>query len=150
VDVHHVLGTGGAAELPDSLQERQPLNVPDRPAHFDDDHISVGGDPHLADLIGDLIRDMGDDLYRSAQVFSAAFARNDRSVDLPGRSVVVAAEVGVNEPLVVPQVHVRLGAIIGDEHFPVLVRIHRAGIDVDVGVKLQEGHLHPPSHQQAS
>src|SRR5690606_23382551 len=35
------------------------------------------------------------------------------------------------------------GAILGNEHFAVLEWTHRAGIDVDVGVQLQHGHLQP-------
>src|SRR5699024_8625938 len=32
-------------------------------------------------------------------------------------------------------VEVGFGAVIGDEHFPVLERIHRAGVDVNVGIE---------------
>jgi hypothetical protein len=31
--------------------------------------------------------------------------------------------------------HLRVGAIVGDEYFAMLERIHRAGIDVEIGVK---------------
>ena len=38
-----------------------------------------------------------------------------------------------------PEVEIGLGAVLGDEHFAVLERRHRAGIDVDVGIELDEG-----------
>jgi hypothetical protein len=39
----------------------------------------------------------------------------------------------------VAKVEIGLGAIFGHEHFAVLKRRHRAGIDIDVRVQLDEG-----------
>jgi hypothetical protein len=44
----------------------------------------------------------------------------------------------VDEPLVAADVEVGLLAIVGHEHFAVFVRVHRAGINVDVRVDLLE------------
>jgi hypothetical protein len=41
----------------------------------------------------------------------------------------------------VPEIEIGLGAVLGDENLAVLERTHRAGIDVDVGVKLEVGNL---------
>ena len=35
-----------------------------------------------------------------------------------------------------PDVEVGLGAVVGDEDLTVLERVHRAGVDVEVGVEL--------------
>ena len=56
----------------------------------------------------------------------------------------------VGEALVVAQVEVRLGAVVGDVDLAVLVRAHRAGIDVDVGVELLEGDLVAVPFEQAA
>ena len=45
----------------------------------------------------------------------------------------------VGEALVVAEVEVGLGAVVGHEHFAVLERRHRAGIDVDVRIELEIG-----------
>ena len=45
----------------------------------------------------------------------------------------------VDEALVVAEVEVGLGAVVGDEHFAVLERRHRARIDVDVRIELDDG-----------
>ena len=148
VHVHHMLRADGPPELPDGLQERQPFDVADRAADFDDDHIGRRGCTNLPDLIFDLVGDVGNDLHRPAQVLPAALPGDHRAVDLPGGRVVVAAEVGVNEPLVVTQVHVGLGAVIGHEHLAVLVRIHGPGVDIDVRVELQHRHPQPARHEQ--
>src|ERR1035437_2544479 len=66
-------------------------------------------------------------------------------VDLPGGDVRRAAQLDVEEPLVVPDIQVGLRAVIGDEHLAVLERVHRAGIDVEVRVELL--HADPQSPQ---
>ena len=42
----------------------------------------------------------------------------------------------VDEALVVAEVEIGLGAVVGDEDLAVLVRVHRPGVDVDVRVEL--------------
>jgi hypothetical protein len=44
----------------------------------------------------------------------------------------------VGEALVVAEVEVGLGAVLGHEDLAVLERAHRPGVDVDVGVELLE------------
>ena len=48
---------------------------------------------------------------------------------------------GAHEALVVAEVEVGLGAVLGDEHLAVLERAHRARIDVDVGIQLHHRDL---------
>ena len=93
----------------------------------------IGLQPHAAlDLVGDV----RDDLHGVAEVLAAALARDHLRVDLPGRDVRGLAELDVEEALVVPDVEIGLGAVVGDEDLAVLERIHRARIDVQVGVEL--------------
>ena len=54
------------------------------------------------------------------------------------------------EPLVVSEVEVGLGAVVGDEHLAVLERAHRARVDVDVGVELLQGDLEPAALEDAA
>ncbi|MNY00975.1 hypothetical protein D3C86_1334860 [compost metagenome] len=87
----------------------------------------------------DLVGDMGDDLHGLAQVLAPAFLADHRFIDLAGREVVRFPHLGGNEALIVPQVEVGFRAIFGHEHLAVLEGAHRAGIDVDVGIELEEG-----------
>ena len=43
-----------------------------------------------------------------------------------------------------PQVKIRLSPVIGHEHLAVFVRRHRARINVQVGVKLDDGYVDAP------
>ena len=42
------------------------------------------------------------------------------------------------EALVVAEIEIGLGAVVGDEHLAVLVGRHRARIDVEIGVELAQ------------
>jgi UDP-N-acetylglucosamine 2-epimerase (non-hydrolysing) len=60
---------------------------------------------------------------------------------LAGGEVACAGHARAHEALVVAEVEVGLGAVVGDEHLAVLERAHRARIDVDVGVELDHRDL---------
>ena len=93
---------------------------------------------------------MGNDLDGLAEVVAAALLGDDLLVDSAGGEVVVAAEVGVSEALVVAQVEIGLGAVVGDENFAVLEGRHRAGVDVQVRVELHQVDLKPPAFKQTA
>ncbi len=58
-------------------------------------------------------------------------------------------QVLVDEPLVVAEVEVRLPAVLGHEHLAVLEGVHRARVDVDVGVELAHRDAQAPALEQA-
>ena len=138
------------AHLADRLEERQALDVADRAADLDDHHVRVAVAGHARDPLLDLVGDVRDDLDRAAEVVAAALLGDDRLVDAAGRDVGALGQVLVDEPLVVAQVEVGLGAVVGDEHLAVLVRRHGPGVDVDVRVELEDGDLETPRLEQAA
>ena len=145
------------AHLAGRLEERQRLDVADRAADLGDDDVGRVGvvDPRGAGRLGahprlDLVGDVRDDLHGVAEVLAAPLAGDDPVVDLPGRDVGAALEVDVEEALVVTDVEVGLGAVVGDEHLAVLERVHRAGVDVEVGVELLHRHPQPACPEQVS
>src|SRR5262249_13725356 len=72
----------------------------------------------------------------TTEIVAAALLLDDALIDLAGRPVGILRRHGVREPLVVAQIEVRLRPIVGDVHLAVLVRAHRARIDIDVRVEL--------------
>jgi hypothetical protein len=68
----------------------------------------------------DLVGDVRDHLHGGSQVVPAALLLDDVLVDPPGGDVVRLRERLVDEALVVAQVQVGLGAVVGDEHLAVL------------------------------
>ena len=149
VDEHAAGATGVDRELADGLEERQGLDVADGAADLRDHHVDIGALRDHPNALLDLVGDVRDDLDGRAEVVAAALAADDRVVDRAGRDVGAATGVRVGEALIVAEVQVRLGAILGDEDLAVLVRRHRAGVDVDVRVELLEGDREAARHEQA-
>ena len=135
VDVHRVLRTELGPHLADRLQEGQRLDVTDRAADLDDGHVGLPG--RLAHSGADLVGDVGDDLDGRPEVLATPLLGDDGVVDPAGGEVVGPAHRGRGEALVVAEVEVGLGAVVGHEDLAVLVRRHRARIDVDVRVQLE-------------
>ena len=97
---------------------------------------STSGPGHRADPRLDLVGDVRDDLDGVAEVLAAPLLGDHAGVDLAGGDVGRAVQLGVEEALVVADVEVGLGAVVGDEDLAVLERVHRAGVDVEVRVEL--------------
>ena len=136
VDEHRALRPEVGVELADRLEEGQRLDVADRAADLGDhevDRLRLGDDP---DPVLDLVGDVRDHLHRGAEVVAAALAVDHRVVDGAGGDVGGARGVLVGEALVVAEVEVGLGPVLGDEDLAVLERAHRPRVDVDVGVEL--------------
>ena len=136
-------------DLADGLEEGQALDVADGAADLGDDDVHLRA-AHGEDAGLDLVGDVRDDLHGVAQVLAPPLLGDHRRVDLAGGDVRRAAEPGVEEPLVVADVQVGLGAVVGDEDLTVLERVHGAGVDVQVGVELlhldpQAAHLQQPA-----
>ena len=146
VDVDGVAAARFVAELADGFEERQRLDVADRAADLDDHHVDVLGD--VADALLDLVGDVRDDLHGLAEIVAAALLLDDLQVDAAGGVVVLARGAHGGEALVVAEVEIGLGAVVGDEDFAVLERRHRAGIDVDVGIELLQRDLEAARFEQ--
>ena len=92
---------------------------------------------------------MRNHLNSLAQVISAALLGDDLLVNASGGPVVIARKFGVSEALVVPEIEVGFGAVIGDEDFAVLKRRHGAGIHVQVWIELHQVDRDATAFEQA-
>ncbi len=150
VDEEAVAAPDVDGELTDRLEERERLDVADGAADLGDHHVDIVGLGDQLDPVLDLVGDVRDDLNGRAEVVAAALALDDRVVDPAGRDVRGACRVDVGEALVVPEVQVGLGAVLGHEDLAVLVGRHRARIDVDVRIELLQPDAEPARHEQAA
>src|SRR4051794_20850938 len=141
VDEHAAVTALVDLELAQSLEERQRLDVADGAADLGDDELHVLRVSDELDAALDLVGDVRNHLDGVAQIVAAALAADDRVVDRAGGDVRAARGVHVGEALVVAQVEVGLGAVLGDEDLAVLERRHRARVDIDVRVELLERDL---------
>ena len=86
----------------------------------------------------DLVGDVRNDLNGLAEELPFALLFDDVQIDFARSGVVVARQADVREALVVPEVEIGLGAVVGHVDFSVLERAHRARIHVDVRIELEE------------
>ena len=149
VDEDGVFAAEFLAHLADGFEEGERFDVADGAADFDDGDVgAVGG--HLAHGVLDFVGDVGNDLDGFAEVVAAALLEDDLLVDAAGGVVVVAREGRVGEALVVAEVEVGFGAVVGDEDLAVLEGRHGAGIDVEVGVELHQVDAEAAALKQAA
>ena len=130
-----VVAADVVAHLAGGLEERKRLDVADGAADLGDDDVHVWA-CHRPHALLDLIGDMRDHLHGVSEIVPAPLLGDHRRVHLAGGHVGLLGEVDVEETLIVPDVEVGLGSVVGDEHLAVLERVHGPGIDVEVGVEL--------------
>ncbi|OIQ78704.1 hypothetical protein GALL_395820 [mine drainage metagenome] len=136
----HIAGIATAffdTHLADGFKERQRLDVAHGSTDLDDGDFRAFG-PAL-DVLLDFVGDVRDHLHRLAQVLAAPLLADDVFVHLAGGEIVAFLHAGADETLIMAQIEIGFGAVVGDEHLAVLKRTHGAGIDVDVRVQLEHG-----------
>ena len=128
------------AELADRLDEGQRFDVADGAADLAEDEVAFLVDVG-ADEVLDRVGDVRDDLDGGAEIVAAPLAGDDALVD-PARGDVVALAGGdAGEALVMAEVEVGLGAVVGDVDLAMLIGRHRPRIDVEIGVELAQADL---------
>jgi hypothetical protein len=133
------------AELADRFEERQRLDITHRAADFDHGHIEALRGPH--DPVLDLVGHVRDHLDGSAEIVAAPLLGDHVAVDAAGGAVVDLAHSGTDEAFVMAEVQVGLGAVFGHEDLAVLEGAHRARVDIDIGVQLEQRNLQPARFQ---
>ena len=136
VDQNDILAPFLMLKLADGFQKRLAFDIAHSTPHFDDGDLSILRCRIAVKTALDLIGDMRDDLHGSASEISPAFFLKYGPVDLSRSYIRVLCQAFVDETLVMPKVKIRLSSVIGYEHLPVLNRIHGAGVNIDVRVKL--------------
>src|SRR6266566_191003 len=148
VDEHRILRPKLQPHLAHGFEKWERFDVTHRAANFDDDDVRISRNLTEGGL--DLVGNVRNHLHRFSEVIAAAFLRDDGLVDSPSRPIVIARQLGGRKPFVMSQVEVRLGAVIGDVHFPVLIRAHRAWVYVQVRIALLEGNSETSAFEQAA
>src|SRR3546814_15975764 len=86
----------------------------------------------------DLVGYVRNDLDGRDEIVAAPLLGDDVAVDAPRGDIVRLAGGNAGEPLVMAKVEIGLGAVVGNVDFAVLVRAHRARIDVQIRIELAD------------
>ena len=135
-------------QLADGLQVGQALDVARGAAHLSDDDVVVAGLGEAPHPALDLVDHVGHHLDGLAEVGARALLRDHARVHAARGHVVGLRHGHAEVALVVAQVEVGLGAVVGDVHLAVLERVHGPRVDVDVGVELLDRDPQPAGFQQ--
>ena len=138
MDEHRPLAPELVAELADRFEERQALDVADRAADLDEHEIlavEIGLDEFL-----DRVGDVRDHLDRRAEIFAAPLAPDHGRIDAAGGDAVGAARRDAGVALVMAEIEIGLGAVVGDIDLAVLIGAHRPRIDIEIGIELAQPH----------
>ena len=150
MDVQRLVAPNIGAQLADGFEKRLAFNIADRAADFDDHHIGIVFLADQRDPAFDLVGDVRDHLDRPAQIIAPALFADHFSINLPGGHVAGAIQVFIGEAFVMAQIEIGFRAVGGDEDFAVLVRTHRAGIDIQIGIELLNGDLQAACFENSS
>jgi|GEM_PF-6786723 len=134
--------------LADGLQIWQRLDVAHRAADLGDDEIIFILVAEQLDVSLDFVGDVRDDLYCLAEVITAPFLVDDAFIDASGGYVVGTGRLDAEETFVMSEVEVGFMPVYRHIALAVLIRIERAGVDIDIGVKLLYRDLVSPRLQQ--
>ena len=93
---------------------------------------------------------MRNDLHGLAEVIAAAFLQDHVFVNLAAGEIVVAGENAIGEALVMAEIEIGLRAVIQDVNLAVLKRIHRSGIDVQIGIEFLENDAQAAQFEQSA
>ena len=141
VNVEAVVAPKVRLELANGLKEGQAFNIAHRTADFDNGNVwrvftFRKGEHHSFDLVGDV----RNNLHGAAQVIAATFLGDNLIVNGTRSGVVLARHGHVEIALVVPEIQIRFRAVVGNEYLAVLERVHGAGVNIDVRIKLLNGY----------
>ena len=83
-----------------------------------------------------------------ATIVAAALFGNDILINLARRDVVLLVRRPASEAFIVTKVQIGLGTVICDKHFAMLIRAHRARINIQIRVELAQTDLESTGLQQ--
>src|SRR5258708_20678352 len=126
-------------DLADRLEERQALDIADGAADLAQHEVEIV--IAVEDEILDGVGDVRDHLDGGAQIVAAPFLGENVLIDAAGSDVVGLGSRTSGEALIVTEFEVGFGAVAGHEHFAVLVRRHRSGIEIEIGIEFAEPNL---------
>jgi len=143
MDIQDIVLAEIGPQLPDGLEKGLSFDVADGSADFDDGHVQIiacNTQNRRLDLIGYV----GDDLHGSPEIIAPTLLGDDRMVDPARGEIVGLAKMLIEEPFVMTEIEIGLRPVVGHIDLAVLEGVHGSGIDIDVRIEFQDGHVEAP------
>ena len=128
-------------QLAHAFDKRKRFDITDRTSDFSDHEIKFVFISQQFHIALDLVRDMRHHLHSLSQVIPFTFFVNNALIDAPCCDVICAGCLNIQETFVMSEVQIRFMSVYGNIAFPMLVRVQRSRIDINIGVKFLNGNL---------
>ena len=115
---------------------RMGFNIADGSADFRNHHIRIRLFSYAVHKFFNLIGNMRDHLNRRSQIFSSPLLIQNVPVHLSCCQIGILIQIFINEPLIMSQIQIGFRPVFRHIHFPMLIRAHRTGIYVNIGIQL--------------
>ena len=139
MDAQEVLLRQLPLQLPHGFHKGLAFHIAHRAAHFGDNDVIVPSLPQQEHPALDFVRNVRNNLDGLSQVSPLPFLGDDGVVDSARGDIIGLRGVNAQKTFIVAQVQVRLGAVLRHVAFPVLVRIQRSGVYIQIGVEFLDG-----------
>ena len=139
-----------AADLADCLDKGLGLYVAYRAADLGHHDVGVGLDAHGVYEVLYFSRDVRYRLYGLPEIFAFALLVQHVPEHFSRSQVGILVQVLVDESFVMPEIEVGFGAVLGNEHFAVLIRAHGSRVYVYIRVEFLSGDFQSPRFQQSA
>ena len=143
-----VFGADLKRDLAHRLNKRLRLYIAYRSADFGYNNVRTGLSAYSVNKILYLVCYMRYDLNGGAEIFSPALLIEHLPVDLAGGKVGILVQILVYKTLVMSEVKVGFGAVLGDVNLSVLIRAHGARVNIYIRVELLRRHLKPAAFKK--
>ncbi len=138
MDIDRAVAWQFITELTNGFKERHGFDIANRTADFAQDEVIII--IAFKDKVFDFISDVWNDLNCRAEIIATAFFFDDITVNATGGDIVPLICRTTGEPLVMAQIKVCFSTIVSDEHLTMLVRRHRARVDIEIRVEFTDTH----------
>src|SRR6185437_4918026 len=135
MDIERALAAEVVAHLANGFEEGQALDIAHRAADLAQNEILVAVEVSLDEFL-DCVGNVRDHLDGGAQILAAALAADHRRIDAARRDAVAAPRGDAGVALVMAEIEIGLGAVVGDVDFAMLIRAHSPRIDIEVRIEL--------------
>src|SRR3989338_26130 len=126
-------------KLSGGFQERKALNIAHSPAYLNYQNLGFRNVRGLSYSFLYFICNVRYYLNSLAEIVAPSFPGDYRVIYLAGRRVREFCRFGIDESFVMAQVKVSFSAVLGYVNFAMLIRVHRAGVNINIWIQFHHG-----------
>ena len=150
MNVQNIVFAHFLLNLANSLEEGQAFDIANSTADFGNNNIGIILLANHKNSFLNRVSNMGNNLHRAAQIVTTTLLIDYTLVNLARGSIGVFGQVNIDKALIMTQIQVGFSAIISNKNLAMLIRAHRARVDIDIRVKFLDSYLVATTFQKTA